>query len=393
MTVRRSLLALLALPLLGAASPAPYGPELNGRIFDRVWTEVERRYWDPALHGLDWSSMEARYRPRAVAAHDGRGLYAVLDAMLGTLHDSHVFVLPPAEVTFDSAYARGEAQAGFGFSAWQDGGTWRVFQVRAGSPAAMAGVQIGWTVLSIDGRPLDMGFRPSEGADARLVFVDEHAAQHSLMLRSISLDAEPERRATTLPGNLLLIGLDGFSEGDDRWLSGQLRDRAPAGVILDLRENGGGEAIVAARVAGGLFPAKRTLLQRIGRKKTEDVPVLGAGRRAYMGPLVVLVGPRSASGAEALAALVEESGRGVTIGERTSGSLTAASLYPLPDGGQLSVAVYDVRTPDGVRLEGRGFVPRQIVKPSIADLRGGRDPVLARAAALLRGGQAPNRTE
>jgi carboxyl-terminal processing protease len=100
----------------------------------------------------------------------------------------------------------------------------------------------------------------------------------------------------------------------------------------------------------------------------------------------VLVGPRSASGAEAVAAMIEESGRGVTIGDKTSGALTGADEIDLPDGGKLSVAVFDIRTPSGQRIEGRGFTPRIVVRPTLADLRAGRDPVLDRAVAALHEG-------
>jgi C-terminal processing protease CtpA/Prc len=127
-------------------------------------------------------------------------------------------------------------------------------------------------------------------------------------------------------------------------------------------------------------------VRRIERR--ENVQKLhGIGARAYVGPLAILVGPDSASGAEALAALVDESGRGVTVGERTAGALTGASEYKLPDGGQLSVAEFDIRTPAGRRLEGVGLEPHIAVKPTLADRRAGRDPVLARALVEVKSRQ------
>jgi carboxyl-terminal processing protease len=145
--------------------------------------------------------------------------------------------------------------------------------------------------------------------------------------------------------------------------------------------------MAVARVAGRLFQDKQTLLRRIGSKGPVDIPTLGAGRSSYTGPLAVLVGPRTASGAEAIAATVQESGRGITVGERTAGALTGAARFPLPDGGELSVAEFDIRTGHDVRLEGRGFTPAYVVTPSLTELRAGRDPTLARALALLRTGR------
>ena len=41
---------------------------MNERVFDRVWSEVRGQYYDPGLHGVDWSAARRTYRPRAVAA-------------------------------------------------------------------------------------------------------------------------------------------------------------------------------------------------------------------------------------------------------------------------------------------------------------------------------------
>jgi C-terminal processing protease CtpA/Prc len=113
------------------------------------------------------------------------------------------------------------------------------------------------------------------------------------------------------------------------------------------------------------------------------VPIQGEGPRSWLGPLAVLVGPRSASAAEALAALIGETRRGLTVGERTAGALTGASLETLPDGGQLSIAQFDVRTPGGARIEGRGYLPAHVVPLTPDDEAAGRDPQLAAAMTLL----------
>jgi carboxyl-terminal processing protease len=124
------------------------------------------------------------------------------------------------------------------------------------------------------------------------------------------------------------------------------------------------------------------MLVRTGRDAGQD-EVLAAGSRAYTGPLAVLVGRRSASAAEVLAALIGSSGRGKTIGERTAGELTGAAHYRLPDGGQLSVATSDVRMPNGLRIEGVGYMPEIAVPWPVAGRRAGVDPQLQRALATL----------
>jgi carboxyl-terminal processing protease len=189
--------------------------------------------------------------------------------------------------------------------------------------------------------------------------------------------------ASRLDRRVLLLRIDEFDPGVEQWVFQQLaRGPMPRAVILDLRENDGGDALVTARVAGAFFAKKRVMLVRTGRESGED-DVRAAGSRAYTGPLVVLVGRRSASAAEAFAALVGGSGRGMTIGDRTAGALTGAAHFRLPDGGMLSVATSDVHMPDGERLEGVGYKPEIMIPWPVAGRRAGIDPQLQRALATL----------
>ena len=379
-------LVLAAAPLK-AAVPA-YTPDLEARVFDRAWNLVARHYWDRTRTGEAWADARDHFRPLAVKAPDRPAFYTVLGEMLASLGDSHVYAIDPLQIAIGKARDAGQAAEGFGFNMMpDDDGRWLVTRVLAGSSAAKAGVEIGWEVKAVNGKPIDIDYQPTRDETASFDFTDENDTAHSLRLTAALQEAQPVRRAVRLAGNVLLIALDGFDPGDDKWLARTLDDGAPpAAVILDLRDNDGGDADVLARVAGLFFAEDRPLVHRIERKD-EVQKLRGTGKRAYLGPLAVLVGPDSASGAEALAALVDESGRGITVGERTAGALTGASEYKLPDGGQLSVAEFDIRTPGGKRLEGVGLQPRIPIKPTLADRRAGRDPVLDRALMAVRSRQ------
>ena len=376
-------LALVAAPLK-AAVPA-YTPDLEARVFDRAWALVAKHYWDRNRTGEAWADARDHFRPLALKARDRPAFYTVLGEMLASLGDSHVYAIDPLQIAIGKARDAGQAAQGFGFMMMpDDDARWLVTRVVGGSSAAKAGVQIGWEVKAVNGKPVDIDYQPIQDETANFDFADENGADHPLRLTAAMQDPQPVRRAVRLAGNVLLVALDGFNSGDDKWLARTLDDGPPpSAVVLDLRDNDGGDADVIARVAGLFFAEDRPLVQRIERKQNVQ-KLHGAGRRAYLGPLAILVGSDSASGAEALAALIDESGRGVTIGERTAGALTGASEYRLPDGGQLSVAEFDIRTPGGQRLEGVGLKPRIAIKPSLADRRAGRDPVLERALIAVR---------
>lgn len=375
-------LAFAALPA-AAAAPSLFAAR-NAAVFERAWALVGGRYWDRTMHGVDWAAARALHYPRALAAPDSRSLYAVINEMLGTLGDSHVYAISPERIDYARDRSRAGGDSGFGFDAFKQDGKWFVHTLDRGGPAATAGVEIGWRLISVDGQPVDIDRHFGDGDSATLLFEDENGRRHAVALRGVPLAAEPDRQATRLDGDVLLLAFDQFGDGEARWLARRLADRpAPSAVILDLRENGGGEADALDRIAGLFVPDRRVVLRTIARRVQEE-RTAGAGSRAYRGPLAVLIGPRTASAAEALAAFLDEAGRAATIGEATAGELTGGIEYHLPDGGRLTVAQFDVRTPGGQRLEGKGLIPRYPVKPTLAQLRGGEDPVVARALAVVR---------
>jgi C-terminal processing protease CtpA/Prc len=194
-------------------------------------------------------------------------------------------------------------------------------------------------------------------------------------------DLPPARRALRIDGGILLLAFDQFDPGDDRWIADAIADTPDLrGVILDLRQNAGGRDDVLDKIAG-LFTSRREVLIRLTGKDRIEEKSRPNRRRSYGGPLAVIVGPGTASAAEILAFFLDETGRAVSVGERTAGAVTGGVDHRLPDGGRLTVAEYDIRTASGTRLEGRGFTPRH----RVPDMPGASDAALAKAVALLRG--------
>jgi carboxyl-terminal processing protease len=102
-----------------------------------------------------------------------------------------------------------------------------------------------------------------------------------------------------------------------------------AGVVLDLRGNGGGSLDEAISLAGLFFSQGPVVQVRTGdgrlRRRLDPDPSI-----AYGGPLVVVVDRLSASASEIVAAAIQDYGRGVIVGERqTHGKGTVQTVYHL----------------------------------------------------------------
>lgn len=163
---------------------------------------------------------------------------------------------------------------------------------------------------------------------------------------------------------------------DVRRLIKELEDEGIDGLIIDLRNNGGGH-LTEATALSGLFIDNGPVVQlrnsngRISRLDDPDpVP-----RVAYNGPLAVLVNRYSASASEIFAAAIQDYARGVIIGQQTFGKGTVQNLYSLdqyvrqPDDvglGQLTLTIGKYYRVTGESTQHRGVEP-DIALPSSID--------------------------
>src|SRR6478736_797517 len=65
--------------------------------FEEVWRTVRDRFYDPHLHGLDWSAVRERYLPDAARASSEEALASIINGMLSELHASHTRYYTPYE--------------------------------------------------------------------------------------------------------------------------------------------------------------------------------------------------------------------------------------------------------------------------------------------------------
>src|ERR1700730_14043396 len=63
--------------------------------FEEVWRTVRDRFYDPHLHGLDWSAVRERYMPDATEANSEEALASVVNSMLSELYASHTRYYTP----------------------------------------------------------------------------------------------------------------------------------------------------------------------------------------------------------------------------------------------------------------------------------------------------------
>lgn len=372
-----------------ATAPSRDRARLNQRVFDRVWSEVRRGYYDPTLHGVDWNAARATFRPQALAASDERGLYRVINAMLDLLDDGHAAASPPAAVRRQEAQFARRAVMGLTLMRGETPDDWTVERVRPGSPAEAAGVQMGWALNSVDGKPWGPDVETYDGVPVQLVLTDDAGQRREIALTPRVMEAiEPFTADKSRPG-VLVLRVEQFDKGLGAWMGSELEGLpADVDVVLDLRGNPGGRLMEAESVLTCFLPRDQVWATRTGRSG-RPVVLRAAGdcgdrRDPLANDVAVLVDQGSRSAAELTPAALQEARRGIVVGEKTGGSVLIAQETNLPDGGRLTLSRADFVTSGGIRLEKRGVTPDIAAPRTVAQRRAGDDPALEAAIAALR---------
>ncbi len=420
-------------------APEPIAPELAEAVFDSAWARIHESYYDTTFAGLDWLAVRDELRPVARAAGTADSLRVVITGMLNRLGDSHM-VLIPASVAdrIDPDAIRGKpgepGNVGLEVRVVEDELT--IFRVRPGSVAAEAGVRPGWTIMSVDGMPAERLLQVMEAmpdnrrlAEARIAWAAESrlgstvgdtvvaqfrtgdGATVDLRLQPESMPGRPVRfgNLPTMFADLQYrevpiadgcAGIIAFNV----WMTPILPDLAKAvealrhcdGMVLDLRGNPGGVGGMVMAVSGYFMDEQ----QPLGRLITRDnelsfvsmprrVNSMGEAMEPYGGPLALLVDGLSMSTSEIFAAGLQEVGRARVFGEISGGQALPSLMVRLPNRDVLQHAFADLVTPAGVRIEGRGVVPDQVVALDRQALLAGGDPPLDAALEWIESRSGP----
>ncbi len=149
---------------------------------------------------------------------------------------------------------------------------------------------------------------------------------------------------------------------DVKKLLGELQAEGVDGIVVDLRNNGGGSLQEANELTGLFIEYGPTVqIRHSSRRVWRDGKRLKSDY--YDGPLVVLINRLSASASEIFAAAIQDYERGIIVGDRSFGKGTVQTMIPLTEG-QLKITESKFYRISGDSTQHRGVVP-DIVFPSL----------------------------
>ncbi|HTR79157.1 MAG TPA: S41 family peptidase [Gemmatimonadaceae bacterium] len=309
----------------------------HGALFDDVWQQFDLHYSFFTYKNIDWDSLGARYRPLAVAAATDQAFADVLGQMVARLGDVHASITP-------------------------------------GSGAATIGYVSPWDTIPAYFNPGIVFARYVQ--DGRLT-----AGRH-IRYGMVAATVGYVRIAS-------FVGSGWASEMD------AALDSMPAarGLVIDVRNNRGGDVTLAVNIARRFADRERTYAYVRLRNGpghgdfTADIPETVAPRgHRFDGRVYVLTNRRDFSAAEDFVLAMRTSGRVTVVGDTTAGASGGPIVRQLPNGWTFELSEWLEYTPGHRLFEGIGLAPDVVVKATAGAERDSVDLVVERALSLAAGG-------
>ncbi|MDX2161333.1 MAG: S41 family peptidase [bacterium] len=413
--------------------------------FDAMIDKLRAEYAFTELKDIDWDALRAAYRPRFVAAENARDSAAygrALRDFLWEIPDGHTALYPLSEPLIDDF--RNAVIGGVGIIMRQvDGGDVIVTYVGADTPAARAGIEVGAAVVSVNGVPVRdwianttaytgpfstdivraleqtrYATRFPVGSPVTLTYRNPFAVSDATAELSAVIDVETflesepvsEAAAFDLPVeyDVLESGygyarITSFNQNAlltiQLWerLLQTLNETETPGLIIDMRENGGGSGFLADQMAAYFFDQPLILGNTSGYDDSTGTFITDPDRPdrfflppenlRYRGDVVVLVSPECASACEFFTYAITRQDRAAVVGQYpTRGLGGGIEDFAMPEGFFVRIAVARPLDTDGnIIIEGAGISPTIKVPVTVETVLTEGDPVLEAAEAYLDG--------
>ena len=340
-----------------------------------------------------WNLVHDNYVDQPV--NDVELMRGAIGGMMNALGDQHSTYMNPKDYADANSSLAGEYE---GIGAFVDT-TAEFLTITTpipGSPAERAGLLPGDQIVAIDG--VDMTGINAEVVRTK-VLGPANTVVHLTILREgeeklLEFDVTREKitmksaSGKMLEGGIAYIQITTFGDKTTAELLAALKElmaQNPKGIILDLRNNGGGYLTTSVEVASQFISDGVVLFEKYGdgTRKTFNVIPGGMATDTKI-PMVVLINEGSASASEIVAGALQDTGRAKLVGVTSFGKGSVQNWIPLNgDNGAVRITVAKWLTPKGNTIHKIGLTPDVVVERTEEDYKANVDPQLDKAVEVL----------
>ncbi len=360
-------------------------PQAAGEATPEDLQQLFTPFWET------WSLVHEQYVDQPV--DDTALMRGAIRGMLEALGDDHTSYMDPEEFKDANAGLAGNYE---GIGAYVDvtGDYLTIISPIKDSPAEAAGLRAGDKIVAIDGEDMT-GINPElvrrkvlgpAGSQVILTILregenapfDVPITRAKIVVKSVEYE---------MKGDIAYVQLNTFGDTTSRELRDALREvmaHNPKGLVLDLRNNGGGYLGTSVEVLSQFVKqGEVALYEQYGDGKRDTFTTSGGGLATDI-PVVVLINEGSASASEIVAGALQDYGRAILVGVKSYGKGSVQNWIPLNGNeGAVRITIAKWLTPKERTIHKTGLEPDVLVELTKEDRDAGRDPQLEKALELL----------
>lgn len=274
-----------------------------------------------------------------------------------------------------------------------DQGNIQVIAPITGTPADEAGLRSKDLIAGINGKTTAgmsvddavKAIRGKAGTQVKLQIIraNTEALELEITRQTIHIPSVTTRMLEGNIGYMQVATFGNDTAGKVHEAAAKFKQDGVKGVVLDLRNNPGGQVDAAIAIASEWLPQNQLIMQeKRGNTIMQTYQSTGSAQLADT-PTVVLVNSGSASASEIVAAALRDNRHAYIIGEKSYGKGVVQRIINFGDDSQLKVTVASWYRPNGQNINHRGISPDKKVVLTDNDVKAGNDPQLTTAQQYL----------
>lgn len=232
------------------------------------------------------------------------------------------------------------------------------------SPAQKAGVEAGDVIYAVDGKEVtgmeiskvQALVKGEKGTKVELTLIRDNQQKKVKVTRDeIQEDTVAYQM---LPGKIGYVQVTSFEQVTPEQYNDAIKaleKKGQKGMIIDLRDNGGGLLDAAVSMADRILPKGLVVYSKDKDGKKQEF--FAEDQDAFEKPLAILVNENSASASEVFSGAIQDEKAGTLVGAQTYGKGIVQSMFDLGDGTGLKMTTAKYYTPKGRDIHGKGLTP------------------------------------